>query len=154
MTSERSCGACTACCFALGVKPLKKPPFQRCEHQCAAGCGIYAERPGPCRAYRCAWIEDLGERRDRPDRLGVIFDRMAPGAETLQLADAGDAAAQTRVLQATKTVRARELRPGALGAKHARAVVERLHREGLLVVLVPFMGRRLPVGEPLSEARP
>lgn len=149
MTAARTCGACQACCTVLGVKPLDKPAFQRCAHQCAKGCGIYETRPDPCRLYACGWVEGFGQRRDRPDRLGVILDRIAPSAEVQQLAAAGDPAALERVKQAQRTVRAREVRPGAFALPRARRIMEGLHRGGQLVHLVPFAGRALPVGRPL-----
>lgn len=133
----------------MGVKPLEKPAFQACPHQATQGCGVYEARPAPCRLYRCAWVDGLGLRRDRPDRLGVILDRMAPAASVMELAVAGDAKARAQVQQAEKTVRARETRRGAFGEARVRRVLEALHRSGILVVLVPYMGRSLPVGSPL-----
>lgn len=146
----RSCGACSACCFVLGVQPLNKPAFQRCAHACEKGCGIYETRPEPCRLYRCGWLEGFGERRDRPDRLGVILDRIAPPAELQARAAAGDVDAIAKCEHAKRTIRAREVRPGALGVARVKRFLEGLHRRGHLVALVPFAGRRLPVGKPLG----
>lgn len=148
--ADRTCGACSACCFVLGVKPIDKPPFQRCEHACEKGCGIYEQRPAPCANYRCGWLEGFGDRRDRPDRLGVIVDRLAPSAEVQARAEAGDKTAIEQVEQAKRTVRAREARRGALVEPRVRRHLEALHRDGQLVVLVPFAGRKLPVGRPLA----
>jgi hypothetical protein len=38
------------------------------------GCGIYATRPGICRAYRCLWLRGGLDAQDRPDRLGAVLD--------------------------------------------------------------------------------
>ena len=73
------CGPCTACCDAIAVEDLGKPPYARCPHlrldEPAAPCGIYEQRPGQCRRYRCAWhLGMLGPRTDRrPDQSGIIF---------------------------------------------------------------------------------
>jgi Fe-S-cluster containining protein len=52
--------------------------FTDCSHQCASGCGEYESRPVGCRHYTCAWIDGWGDDRDRPDRLGLLFE-VAPG---------------------------------------------------------------------------
>lgn len=76
----RVCGSCTACCTVLGVPELEKGTYEVCEHLCAAGCGIHAERPGSCRTFECQWLRGVLEvegRVDpdlRPDSCGVIFD--------------------------------------------------------------------------------
>lgn len=72
----RSCGECRACCTVLGVRELEKPNYQRCDHECAKGCAIYASRPQTCRDYYCMWAQGLieGDERRRPDKLGVVFD--------------------------------------------------------------------------------
>lgn len=145
----RSCGSCSACCFALGVRQIDKPVFTRCSHACAAGCAIYETRPDPCRVYRCAWLDGFGERRDRPDRLGVILDVVAPPADVRELARMGDTRAQAVVDQAARTIHAREVRRGALSDPRVKRRLEGFTRAGRLVVLKPFMGRALPTGKPL-----
>ena len=76
--TERTCGACTACCFFPAVPSLGKPEFELCRHASERGCAIYADRPGECRDYECLWLSsELGELTDRPDRLGIVFDRPA-----------------------------------------------------------------------------
>ena len=49
-------------------------PFERCQWQCDAGCGIYAARPSPCEAYHCMWRLGFGGDDARPDRLGVVLE--------------------------------------------------------------------------------
>jgi hypothetical protein len=74
--SIRSCGACTACCDAVGVEELGKSEFTQCKHLCATGCAIYKKRPGQCRDYMCSWraLWTPNDESWRPDHLGVIFD--------------------------------------------------------------------------------
>ena len=73
------CGPCTACCDVIGVDTVGKPYYARCPHldplKNGASCGVYADRPGTCREYRCAWhLGYLGPRADRrPDQCGVVF---------------------------------------------------------------------------------
>lgn len=72
----RRCGPCDLCCTVLRVDALKKPGGRPCRHQRpgTGGCGIYADRPGICRDYRCLWLQGgLGDL-DRPDRLGAVVD--------------------------------------------------------------------------------
>lgn len=71
--SLRSCGDCTACCHVLEVSGLRKPARQTCEHVCETGCAIYQDRPGQCRDFECAWLQDRASRfrdSERPDKLG------------------------------------------------------------------------------------
>ncbi|HWB53430.1 MAG TPA: hypothetical protein VG722_04530 [Tepidisphaeraceae bacterium] len=75
--SKNECGECTACCDVLAIRELGKPFYSRCQHVLLGkGCGIYAERPAPCSAFRCAWLAGvLGESIDRrPDKCGLMFD--------------------------------------------------------------------------------
>lgn len=147
--SERACGDCAACCMVLGVRELDKPACQRCDHQVAKGCGVYAERPSSCRVYRCAWLDGLGERRDRPDRLGVVLDQAAPSLEIQERAKAGEVEAVVSVEAARSTLHVREVRPGAFNSQRVKSGLSRLHADGFHLRLVPFGGRALPVGRPL-----
>ena len=55
----RECGTCTMCCKVMGIKEIEKPSGQWCPHCLPGkGCGIYAERPGSCRAFYCLWMQD------------------------------------------------------------------------------------------------
>ena len=151
VTAPRACGNCTACCTVLGVKPLGKQPGHRCAHLSTKGCRIYATRPGPCIYYECSWLTGLGTRHDRPDRLGVILDQAAPANadDLLARAEAGEAEAAAAIAAARKTITAREVRPGAFHTEPVKRWLEWLHREGFTVRLIPFAGRRLPVGRAL-----
>ena len=70
-----ACNGCTACCTAVGVKELGKPPRCRCQHETETGCGIYGHHPVECQRYACAWaLGALGsDDKYRPDRCGVLF---------------------------------------------------------------------------------
>lgn len=83
MTDQpNACGGCTACCTIMRVEmdPVKEP-WQRCPHECARGCAIYADRPAPCREWSCLWLHSQ-QRPDvpampggmRPDRSGVVLN--------------------------------------------------------------------------------
>ncbi len=80
----RECGECDLCCTVLRVDDLAKRGGQRCRHQQErGGCGIYATRPGICRAYRCLWLRGGLEEPERPDRLGAVVDLVTEGETTL-----------------------------------------------------------------------
>lgn len=70
----RSCGDCTVCCHVCGVPELDNPPGTACAHVCAKGCEIYADRPGGCRVYACAWKLGFGPDAERPDRVGGLLE--------------------------------------------------------------------------------
>ena len=116
--SERSCGACQACCHAKRIPVVPSPAWSDCPHQGEAGCGIYAERPRGCAAYTCAWVDGWGrEREDRPDRLGLLFE-LAPGPV------------------GGLEVRALELRAGALDSADGQARVASWSARGVVVDVV------------------
>lgn len=71
--TRRNCGDCQACCVALQVDSIEKGDWKRCEHQGPIGCRIYSHRPDDCAGYACLWLQGLGDRSWRPDRLGVVF---------------------------------------------------------------------------------
>lgn len=121
----RSCGACRACCRILGVETLQKPPFQPCPFLSARGCACYTERPDECREYRCYWLAGHGDPRDRPDRLGVIFDDHEP-----MFASPAFAAIPALV--------AREILPGARARRRAAALIDALATK--MVVFVSAYG--------------
>ena len=77
----RSCGECTACCTALGVKELNKPAGDSCEKgiqighvqsttNTIVGCSTYKSRPKSCRAFECAWLQGLVPMNP-PDQIKV-----------------------------------------------------------------------------------
>ena len=57
MTAERACDGCTLCCKLLGIAELQKPMGVWCPHTLKGrGCGIYDQRPHPCRVFECLWL--------------------------------------------------------------------------------------------------
>ena len=73
---KRVCGKCRACCTALQVEMADgslKPEWKRCAHLGVLGCKVYSKRPLSCASFRCGWLQGMGGREDRPDRLGVII---------------------------------------------------------------------------------
>jgi hypothetical protein len=83
-SAARECGACSLCCTLLRVDELAKLGGTPCVHQRAAGgCGIYARRPGVCRAYRCLWLDGGLRTEDRPDRLGAVLDLVNRGGHMM-----------------------------------------------------------------------
>jgi hypothetical protein len=75
----RSCGSCQLCCTLLPVELAdgNKPANERCKHVCSKGCGIYENRPPPCRWFNCRWLfdPDTAPMR-RPDRVHYVIDPM------------------------------------------------------------------------------
>lgn len=72
----RECGECQACCEFLTIveDEITKPAFEKCQHQCAAGCAIHNHpgQPKLCREFRCAWKKGELPEDMRPDKCGVI----------------------------------------------------------------------------------
>lgn len=110
--AERACGDCRICCKLPDIPELNKPRDTWCRHTSlrdgTPGCSIYDDRPGVCREFRCAWLDGLGTDRDRPDKLGVMWqpirvpDGTAEGAPGLAFV---------------------ETRPGALQEPRVRALL-------------------------------
>ena len=87
--SERSCGGCTLCCTVLRVDELPKLGGVPCAKLVPNGCGIYAQRPGVCRGYRCMWLQGGPDEADRPDRLGAVIDVVVEaGVQRLSIREA------------------------------------------------------------------
>jgi hypothetical protein len=109
----RECGECRACCVVYHIDGLEyeSPRWVPCHHLCAAGCGIYDDRPQGCRAFRCAWLKGWGTDDERPDRLGVIVERLEArpriGVEEKILATelAPDSAQDPRAREALRTLK-------------------------------------------------
>jgi len=81
----RSCGTCNACCTVMGIPEIDKEPHSRCPSltnrpRSTKGCTIYDDRPKSCSVFRCAWLEGLGSKTERPDLIGAVFIRAADRA--------------------------------------------------------------------------
>lgn len=76
LVPSRECGDCDVCCriFELDEPAVKKAAGLLCPHHNGKGCGIYASRPQPCRAFFCLWrrLADFSDAL-RPDRCKVLF---------------------------------------------------------------------------------
>ena len=70
----KSCGSCMLCCKVLDIREFKKPPGAWCVHAVSGkGCGVYANRPGFCRAFYCRWMYDPGFGPEwKPDRAKFV----------------------------------------------------------------------------------
>jgi len=54
----RTCKDCDACCSAMTVFEMNKPPMVRCSFQKdkpATGCNIYGQHPPSCQGFVCMW---------------------------------------------------------------------------------------------------
>lgn len=106
----------------MAVRELEKGAYEPCRHLCAAGCGIYADRPGACRTFECQWLRgvlEVDEAVDhdlRPDACGVIFDYQPATAF-------GEAYV------------AWEVAPGAAARGHARDTIEGLRGSFLVIIM-------------------
>lgn len=133
--NPRSCGACTACCTALGVTELDKPMGARCVHERAArGCAIYADRPPSCRGYRCGWLQGALPEEFRPDRAGFII-------EPWRLPDGGE-----------DGVLFREVREGALDSSACYAVTQALVQAGRVLYLM-YLGENRALLGPTARVK-
>lgn len=125
-TAKRACGECAACCFFPAIESLAKPAFQLCQHSARSGCGIYSSRPQECRDYECLWLSnDIGEPTDRPDQLGIVFDRPTLVARHPDYAG-------------VDFICAREIHEGARHGARAAELIRRLAR--VMVVRLTRMG--------------
>ena len=70
----RSCGTCMMCCKVPQIDELNKPAGVWCQHATSGkGCNIYADRPSPCRAFYCSWMQDSGLGDEwKPDRSKFV----------------------------------------------------------------------------------
>lgn len=70
------CGTCTLCCKLPGLPEMNKPVNKWCKYaKPGKGCTVYDNRPVPCQAYRCAYLQiDNIDPDLRPDRCGAIFE--------------------------------------------------------------------------------
>lgn len=124
----RSCGDCRACCVLLAV-PGHKPAKEQCPDQAPRGkpgCRRYATRPSACSDYTCEWLRSEAlPAAWRPDRLGVIFDKLEPAPGTLE----------AQIDQAkVPWLTAREVYPKAFEAKCAARALQVASAQASLVL--------------------
>ena len=77
INATMECGECTACCKFLPINDgiLVKEENKLCTF-CERGCTIYDERPESCVNFNCVYITDGYDKSLRPDKTGVIFDKI------------------------------------------------------------------------------
>lgn len=75
----RQCGDCTLCCKLLEIHDIPSAIGEYCQYcKVSNGCMIYDARPKECSDYQCMWtMMDRVSDDLRPDRCGIIFDRIA-----------------------------------------------------------------------------
>lgn len=124
---EKSCGSCTACCKAIGVKELNKPMGEQCGFcNPGKGCSIYETRPQSCQDYKCQWLMDpkLPDYM-RPDRIKVIIDECH------------------HTLTNTQMLQIRELARGAAHKPLIKSIIDRFSQTHLITIFEFGGGRRL-----------
>jgi len=103
---SRSCGECTACCFALGVPSISKGESQHCENTvepfsrdnpeggaALKGCKVYDDRPKECEEFECLWYR-MPEIDDSfsSDKSGLVGYSTRP--DLIQLRESWPGAAE------------------------------------------------------------
>lgn len=80
---KRTCGNCRACCYVLDIRPDPEgeslaPAYEPCPHlnpkRGPKGCSVHDYKPEPCKTYLCLWRHGWGRTKDRPDRMGMVFE--------------------------------------------------------------------------------
>ncbi len=82
---ERKCGECTACCKTHGVFEIQKMAGVWCPKSVLSkGCSVYADRPGECRDFACAWLMGFIDEQYRPDKTKIVPEyRIVTGIGTI-----------------------------------------------------------------------
>lgn len=78
LVPNRECGGCTVCCQYLTIDSpgIVKLPNVPCKNlKDGGGCAIYANWPGVCDKWFCAWrsMPNLGDEW-RPDKIKVLIE--------------------------------------------------------------------------------
>ena len=93
----RTCGTCTLCCKVMSIDVLGKPVGQWCVHcRIGGGCGIYVQRPDPCRAFHCLWVANPFPDAWAPALTGVVLDVDMDGHRLVARCDPDDPMAWRR----------------------------------------------------------
>ena len=142
----RTCGDCIVCCVYLRIDDpdLTKEGMRHCPHVKAdepedpgkkvcytgQGCTIYGKHPRVCQGYFCEWVQGHGEEEDRPDRCGMLIDR---------------------VKKIENAVECKPIWDGAADQPAGRIAIERIAKsKGMVALVTSFYERRLVrvVGRP------
>ena len=79
------CGECNLCCKLLETHDVISKIGEYCQY-CDKGCSIYSVRPKECRDYYCMWSQMSHAGIElRPDKSGIIFDKMSGDVITARL---------------------------------------------------------------------
>ena len=81
------CGECTLCCKLLELHEIPSEIGVYCE-KCipCEGCTVHDNKPQECKDYQCMWTQMEHVSIDlRPDKCGIIFDRVASDVITARL---------------------------------------------------------------------
>lgn len=71
----KECGKCGMCCYTSDIIELNKKHYTWCKYF-KDKCEIYDTRPLSCKSFACYWLNsDLSEDL-RPDKCGVMFERV------------------------------------------------------------------------------
>jgi hypothetical protein len=91
IVAGRTCGACMMCCKVPHIEEFNKPAGVWCQHAIPGkGCGIYAERPGACRAFYCSWMQDASLGPEwKPDRAKFVVYLQRNGVNLQVAVDPG-----------------------------------------------------------------
>jgi hypothetical protein len=133
----RECGPCSECCYVLGVHEVGKPDFTHCKHESASKhgcCSIYKTRPESCRTFKCLWLEGHLDRKDRPDRVGIVF--------------------ATAEMPGRQVVIAYVRKPGADKSGHGKELLERLTQACPVCIVRHDGTRSVMVTEDLAHLLP
>ena len=122
--SERACGDCGECCFALKISELNKPKYSSCKNYCG-GCQIYEDpsRPKACAEWNCIWIRGALSNSCRPDKTKLL----------LWLPDAATSTAWSGTL-----LMAMETAPGSSRTLKNQKSIRRLFRSGKNLMVIKF----------------
>ncbi len=74
----RSCDTCAVCCVYFPYQNIKPCPHLQ-QPLSTNNCLIHESKPASCQAFRCGWLQGLGEEDDRPDKSGVLVLLEGPG---------------------------------------------------------------------------
>ena len=108
----RACGTCMMCCKLTSIVELNKPAGKWCQHAVPGkGCAIYDQRPAPCRAFVCGWMEDASLGPEWKPEISKFMVFVAGDGAMTVMVDPGSPAAwkDPRYYPAIKTTATRLL---------------------------------------------
>lgn len=77
IATDNVCGTCTLCCKVIEVPEYDSPENEYCIHcEENVGCTNHEQRHDVCINFDCVYITDNYDLSLRPDKTGVIFDKL------------------------------------------------------------------------------